>query len=122
MIKKILILCSLLFIFPVFAEEVEAKKETLAEEADPVYSLEYAKNSPLNNVPLQNASIRLQLFANGNPKGFMDIETDDKQSFSLHEADVFEVISIKGEEKYKARCSGYATMKNKIIAITCNKR
>jgi hypothetical protein len=109
-------------IFPALAEEPEAKKEDLAENDDPVYSLEYAKNSPIHSIPLQNASLRLQLFANGNPKGFMDIETDDKQSFSLRDGEVFEIISIKGEEKHNARCSGYATTHHKTIAITCNKR
>ncbi len=94
----------------------------LPSQAQVNYSIEYDKNSPLQNVPLTNADLRIQLFADGTPKGFLEVKTDDYRSFSFDEYKNFEILSIKGEEQYHAHCFGYGIDHATKVSITCIKR
>lgn len=87
--------------------------------ADAKYSLEYASSSPIKEVSLKDAEMSIELFSSEKPKGYINVRTDSNQSFSLKQEQDFEIVSIKGEEKYNARCSGPGTTTNTKIQITC---
>lgn len=89
----------------------------LAEEA--IYSLEYSPSSPIKDLSLKNADLKLEIYKSDNPAGYQDMKTDDTQSFKLDGNYDLEVVSIKGEEKFNARCSGSATTTNPKILISC---
>jgi hypothetical protein len=91
-------------------------------QAETTYTLEFAPNSPIKNVSLKNADLHIQLFANGTPKGFTHATTDENQSFTLKENEVFAILSIKDEKQHHARCSGNADWQNTKVQITCNKK
>ncbi len=91
-------------------------------KAETSYSLEYASNSPIKSVPLNNASLKLEIYAYDNPHGYIHVKTDENKQFSLGHSHNFAVLEITGEAKYHARCSGYATYKNEKIKITCSPR
>lgn len=85
-----------------------------------VYKLEYAKDSPITDVSLKNAQIKLEMYSNDNPNGFRVITTDAKGAFVLDQGYNFEVVSIENEEQKGARCSGSATPTATTISIKCN--
>lgn len=92
-----------------------------ATQAKTVYSLKYDPSSPIKSISLKNANLVIEVYVYGIPRGYYQVKTDGKQSFSLNKSRVLEVVSIKGEEKYNALCSGNPG-KNNTIAITCEKR
>jgi hypothetical protein len=87
--------------------------------AETKYSIEYASSSPIKEVSLKDAEMSIELFSSEKPKGFINVRTDSNQSFTLTQEQDFEIVSIKGEEKYNARCSGPGTSTNTKIQITC---
>lgn len=87
---------------------------------DAIYTLEYAETSPIKEVPLKNATLKLEIYRSENPAGFEKASTDAGQSFKLDKAYNLEVVGIQGEEKFNARCSGSATTQDTTIKITCN--
>jgi len=90
-------------------------------QAKTVYSLKYDPASPIKSVSLKNASVMIEIYDYGIPRGYYEVKTDANQSFSLNDQQDLEVVSINGEEKYRALCSGNPG-KNNMIAITCEKR
>lgn len=90
----------------------------MADEA--TYSLEYTQTSPIKDISLKNAGLKVQVYKSDNPAGYQDMTTDENQTFKLDGAYDLEVVSIKGEEKYNAHCSGSATATNTKVMITCN--
>ena len=102
MIKRIMILCAAcLLSFNVNA-----------------YSINYADNSPIKDVPLKNATLKLKVYYNGNPRGFMDVTTDENQKFDLKDfkdtsAVSLEILSISDQDKYNARCKNTVASENK---------
>lgn len=90
--------------------------------ADTAYTIEYAPNSPIKDIPLKNAVLHIQLFSDGIPRGFTSATTDENQTFTLKEKEVFAILSIKGEEKHHALCSGNGNWHNNKIMITCVKK
>jgi hypothetical protein len=89
----------------------------LAEEAN--YSLEYSPTSPIKEVPLDNAQLKLEVYKSDNPAGFQEVTTDANRNFKLDGSYNLEVVSIKGEEKHNAQCSGSGTTTDSKIMISC---
>src|SRR5689334_19832013 len=87
--------------------------------ADVKYTVEYAPSSPIKEVSLKDAEMNLELYSSENPSGYVSVRTDSNQTFSLKQEQDLEVVSVKGEEKYNARCSGPSTSSKVKIQITC---
>ena len=85
------------------------------------YTLQYAPNSPIKSVPLQNATVMLELYDYEKPDGFKRVKTNANQAFFVNQGQDFEVVGIVGERKQNARCSGYATTTQQKILIRCEK-
>lgn len=94
---------------------------TFSVQARDQYTIEYEDNSPIKNVPLNNATLVLKVYDYQKPDGFKRVETNAKNTFSLNTAKDFEVVSIIGEKKFNARCSGSATTTQQKIKIRCEK-
>jgi len=89
------------------------------------YSIEHTKNAPIDNVPLHEAKLNVQVYYYGNPRGQISVVTGKDQSFTIGKfraksAVSLEVLSIENEEDYDARCTGYAEPGNTQIFITCH--
>jgi len=83
------------------------------------YSLDYDSDSPIKDLPLANAQLKIEIFEFDKPHGYEEVKTDEHASFTLDKAVDLEVVSIQGEEQYQARCSGSATIANPLIKIRC---
>lgn len=90
--------------------------------AQTLYSIEYAPDSPIKSIPLNNAKLKLEIYAFEKPHGYLFVETNDKKQFSLDKAYDFAIQEIAGEEKYNALCSGNSTPADQKITITCVSR
>ncbi len=88
-------------------------------QAKEKFTLEYAKDSPIQNVPLNNSTIVLKMYRYEKPAGFKYIKTNGMRSFFLNNNEDFEVVGIVGEKKRNARCSGYGMDTNQKIIIRC---
>lgn len=87
--------------------------------ANTEYTLEYEPHSPMQKLPLKDAELKLELFANGEPHGYKSVTTDANQKFSLDKDYALQILSIKGQEQYHSSCSGYADHHNTKILVTC---
>lgn len=116
MIKNLIIGC-LALIFTVIANAATANS----------FSIKYADNSPLKDVPLKNATLHIKVYYNGNPRGTMNVKTNAKQAFSLKEFPdqsnvAIEVLSIVDQKKHNASCSNTPESGDKPeISIICKK-
>ena len=73
------------------------------------YSINYDESSPIKTVPLKNTTLKIMVYYNGNPSGYMDVTTDADQKFTLDQfkdkkSVAIEVLSIMDQDKYKAIC------------------
>lgn len=84
------------------------------------YTLEYSATSPIKDLSLKNATLKLEVYRSDNPSGYEKAVTDGNQAFKLDNNYNLEVVGIQGEEKYNARCSGSGTTTDPKIMITCN--
>lgn len=85
------------------------------------YTLTYHEDSPVKNVPLANTTVKVELYKYSLPRGVLEVNTDAKQVFVLDDAYDLEVTYVKNEDQYHARCSGYATVQDTTIKITCSR-
>jgi hypothetical protein len=88
------------------------------------YSVEFSPNSKIKDIPLQNASLKIQVYYYGNPNGLQMITTDENQQFTMPEFKdskfvAIDVLSINDQEKYHAICSGAVTPQHNTIIINC---
>ncbi|MBS0285827.1 MAG: hypothetical protein JSR17_00505 [Proteobacteria bacterium] len=90
-------------------------------QAKEMYTLEYANNSPIKSIPLQNATLVLEVYNYDYPDGYRRIKTNANKTFFLRNSEDFEIVGIIGEKKHNARCSGYGTTSNQTIKIRCEK-
>lgn len=97
-------------------------KKVFASKGMP-FAIEYADNSPIKSVPLKNAKMMVKVYYYDNPDGVLSIKTNDNQRFGLKYKDLkavaMEIISIDGEDKYKANCSGTTKPGHSTIKISC---
>jgi len=87
---------------------------------DTVYTLEYSATSPIKDLSLKNATLKLEVYRSEKPSGYEKAVTDENQKFKLDKSYNLEVVGIQGEEKLNARCSGSGTTTDTKIMITCN--
>lgn len=92
---------------------------TTAFAAGVEYNLDYAPDSPIKDLPLSNAQLKIEIYQYDKPHGYHDVKTDEHATFRLDEAVDLEIVSIKGEDQYQARCSGSGTVANRQINIRC---
>lgn len=89
-----------------------------ANSKDTIFTIAYAKNSPIKTIPLKSAQLRLLIYYHGIPKGYTHITTDENQQFSYDfykNAGVdlaLELVKIVGENKFNAHCQGTTTIAN----------
>lgn len=120
------ILCTVLTSTMTFAAP-ETTSISTNESAKPTdekkFTLEYAENSPIKDVPLKNATLKNVVYYYGNPNGVMDVTTDADQNFTFKFGDgkstVLSLVAIDGQEKYNARCSGNLLSNDTKMLITC---
>lgn len=91
-----------------------------AQAEDATYTLEYSATSPIKDLSLKNATLKLEVYRSEKPGGYEKAITDTNQSFTLDKKYDLEVVGIQGEEKLNARCSGSGTTTDPKIMITCN--
>jgi hypothetical protein len=108
--------------FPIVGESDSNVDPKAGEQPKPdvKYSVEYDPSSPVKTIPLKEITLKLDLYQFSKPAGFVEVKTDQNQSFTLKEAYSLEVTSIQDQDKYKAMCSGYATEVEPKIIITCD--
>lgn len=87
--------------------------------AEATYTLDYAASSPIKDVSLKNAALKIEVYKNDNPSGYQDVTTDANQTFKLDSNYDLEVVSVQDQDKHNANCSGSATSTNPKIMITC---
>lgn len=120
MIKKLSVIClALLFSITALAESDKSDKNK--------FSIEYAEKSPIKEVPLKNATLKIRVWYNGNPSGDMEVSTDENQNFTLDQfkdpsAVALQILSITDQEKYNARCQNTEDSGDKRqIMVFCKK-
>lgn len=94
---------------------------TPAEEKK--FSIEYAENSPIKDVPLKNATLKSIVYYYGNPNGITEVTTDEDQKFSFKFGDgsstVLSLVAIDGQDKFNASCSGNLLTNDTKMVVTC---
>lgn len=98
-----------------------------ATPSDPkfTYAIKYSDSSPIKKIPLENNSLKIQVYYNGNPMGFDIVTTDYDRHFTFEkykDTNILdlEVLSIDDQDKYKARCSGNMTSRSSHeLTVTC---
>ncbi len=88
-------------------------------QAAQTYTIKYAPNSPIKSVPLKNTTLVLEVYDYQKPDGYKSVRTNAKGKFFMPQGQDFEVVGIKGEKNFNARCSGFATPKRANILIRC---
>lgn len=88
------------------------------------YTVAHKKDSELNDIPLKEAKLNVQVYYYGNPRGQIKVVTGQDQSFTIGKfkaksAVALEVLSLEDEDDYDARCKGYAGPGTTDIIITC---
>jgi hypothetical protein len=76
---------------------------------DTTYTIAYVEKSPIKHVPLQNTTLKVMVFYNGNPMGIEEVSTDADGNFTFDKykdgkAIRLEVISVNDQNKFNARC------------------
>lgn len=92
---------------------------TTLAKAQELYSVEYAPDSPIQSIPLENTEIKLKIYEYEKPHGFIRVVTNKNREFSLERSYDLEVEAIEGEATHNADCSGHATVHNRQIKLTC---
>lgn len=86
------------------------------------YTLELANSSPVKDISLKSATVKIAVYSNGAPQGFQEVLTDQNQSFSLDGkfADplAVEILSVKNENK-QFSCHGVAEPGQTKISLSC---
>lgn len=82
---------------------------TTDKNRDTTYTIAYVEKSPIKDVPLQNTTLKVMVFYNGNPMGIEEVTTDADGNFTFdkykdHKALRLEVVSVGDQNKYNARC------------------
>ena len=89
------------------------------------YSISYSPQSKYQSLSLKNVSLNIRLYANGSPRGRLNIKTNDDQSFVINNTYgkflTVEILSITGEEK-NISCHGVAGKGETKIQINCHSR
>lgn len=116
MIRKLMLISCIIF-----------ATQALAASENNEFSIDYAEKSPVKDIPLNNTTLKLKVWYNGNPRGIIEVSTDENHHFKLDEfkdasAIALEVVSIKDEEKYNAGCRSVTKPKDKYnILLLCKK-
>lgn len=100
---------------------------TTPAEPPKTFSIAYDDNSPMKDVPLKNATLKMKVWYNGNPSGEIEATTDENQRFDLIQfkdptAVSLEILSITDQDKYHSLCRNTPDTGNKRdILIICKK-
>lgn len=93
-----------------------------------VYEVQYAPNSPLKNIPLKNAQLLVKLYYHGNPRGLLNVKTDEFQELAIFNKEyrnnrgvALEILAITHQELYNANCFGEVANRNSNIQLVCKK-
>jgi len=126
MLKKILLcvstLCLSLLFVSSFAVEPLTNKSADKEKGTS-YKLVYDSRNKDDNIPLKNVIVRLKLFADGTPKGYLLVYTGPDQTFRLPKGvggDTFDVMQIHTDSKMYV-CSGTSTPGENEVIVICRK-
>ncbi|MFO9572960.1 hypothetical protein SDB74_08700 [Legionella pneumophila serogroup 1] len=96
---------------------------SLAQYRNGVFSVEYSKTSPIKNIPLKKATLIIKIYYYGYPRGHFSVVTDEKQQFIMGYDDTYqialELISISGQEQYKALCRGESKPGQLKLIVVC---
>lgn len=127
MIKKIWNLFFLamgLILVVIVSLDASAKDSSVAASPNS-YTLEYAKISPITQVPLGNATLIIKYYLSGTPHGFTTVATDKNNSFNLtvpyNPLATVKVFHIVGEHKFHAICQGVSGKGKNLILIFCRR-
>lgn len=116
----VLVACGLLLGWVSVGHSQESK-------STPSFKVEYSKKHALKeSPPLENATIKVKFYRNGTPVKITEIKTDGDKKFhvqkKLGKHFAIEVLSVKGQKKFKQRCHGYKTPMSNTLSITCRQR
>ncbi|WP_192877345.1 hypothetical protein [Legionella pneumophila] len=96
----------------------------LAQYRNGVFSVEYSRTSPIKNIPLKKATLKIKIYYYGYPRGYYTVVTDKRQHFVISYDDKYqialELIAISGQEKYNALCRGETKPGQLKIMVVCN--
>ena len=87
-----------------------------ADTKNSIFTVNYAKASPIKTLSLKNTKLRLLIHYHGIPKGYVNVTTDNNQQFSFNaykNAGVdleLELVMINDENKLNMHCHGTTTI------------
>ncbi len=106
-------------------EEVQKKSDPNVKQ----YRLVYSKNSPMKDLSLNNADIKVRLFSNGIPQGHQAFKTNEQGEFEftmpkhVHYKSInMNVVQIQDDAKKNEVCEGYLSHSKNELKITCYKK
>lgn len=107
-------------------------KRKIIKNAEPKtvqYRLVYAKNSPMTDLSLNNAEIKVHLYSNGVPKGQQVFKTNEQGEFEFNQpkhvhsrAISMNLIRLQNDAKNNEACEGYLDHKKNELKVTCQKK
>lgn len=114
----------------VFAAKNKEKNDIKSPEPKIIqYRLVYAKNSPMTDLSLNNAEIKVHLYSNGVPKGQQVFKTNEQGEFEFNQpkhvhsrAISMNLIRLQNDAKNNETCEGFLVHGKNELKVTCQKK
>lgn len=113
----------------VFADKDKEKNNKKSEPKVTQYRLVYAKNSPMTDLALNNAEIKVHLYSNGVPRGQQIFKTNEQAEFEVNQpkhihsrAISMNLIHLQNDAKNNETCEGYLVHGKNELQVTCQKK
>lgn len=129
-LSSVLTLTFLATVPTVFAAEDQQKNDIKNAEPKTIqYRLVYAKNSPMTDLSLNNAEIKVHLYSNGVPKGQQVLKTNEQGEFEVNQpkhiharAISMNLIHLQNDAKNNETCEGFLVNGKNELKVTCQKK